>query len=177
MIIEPTSGNTGIALAFVAAAKGYRSILAMPESMSVERRKLLTLLGAELVLTPAPQGMKGAIDKAKELLKRSPARVHPAAIRNPANPEIHRKTTAEEIWKDTDGTVDFLVCGVGTGGTITGVARSDQDAQARLQHRAVEPASPVLSGGAARPPQDPGHRRRLHPRRSSIPGSLTKSSR
>jgi cysteine synthase A len=152
VIVEPTSGNTGIGLAFVCAYKGYRCILTMPESMSMERRKLLKALGAELVLTPAPQGMKGAIEKAKEILEATPHAFMPQQFENPANPEIHRKTTAEEIWKDTDGTVDFLVAGVGTGGTITGVAEFLKKKKPSFKAIAVEPAkSPVLSGGTHTP--------------------------
>lgn len=152
VLIEPTSGNTGIALAFVAAAKGYRLILTMPESMSVERRKMLALLGAELVLTPAAEGMKGAINRANELAATTPDSFIPAQFDNPANPAIHRATTAEEIWADTAGAADMLISGVGTGGTLTGVSQVLKERKPGFQTIAVEPsASPVLSGGAPSP--------------------------
>jgi cysteine synthase A len=148
VIIEPTSGNTGIALAFVAAAKGYKLILTMPETMSVERRQLLQILGAQLVLTPGTEGMKGAVKKAEELLAGTPGAVLLQQFANPANPEIHRKTTAKEIWDDTEGAVDILVAGVGTGGTITGVAEVIKQKKKSFRAIAVEPDnSPVLSGG------------------------------
>ncbi len=152
VIVEPTSGNTGIGLAYVCAVKGYRCILTMPESMSIERRKLLKALGAEVVLTPAPRGMGAAIEKAKEILDSTPDSFMPQQFENPANPEVHRKTTAEEIWKDTEGKVDILVSGVGTGGTITGVSEFIKKKKKDFRSIAVEPAkSPILSGGSPSP--------------------------
>jgi cysteine synthase A len=153
IILEPTSGNTGIALAFVSAAKGYKLTLVMPETMSIERRKLLKALGADLVLTPGSQGMKGAVSTAEEMLAKDPRFYYiPQQFRNPSNPEVHRKTTAEEIWRDTDGKVDILVAGVGTGGTITGIADVIKSRKPGFKAVAVEPsASPVLSGGKPGP--------------------------
>src|SRR5512144_51008 len=152
VLIEPTSGNTGIALAFVAASRGYRLKLVMPESMSIERRKMLAFLGAEIILTPAAQGMKGSIATAEELVRTTPNAVMPQQFKNLANPEIHRRTTAEEIWNDTGGNIDYLVAGVGTGGTITGVGPVLKPRKASLRVVAVEPEeSPVLSGGQHTP--------------------------
>ena len=152
VIVEPTSGNTGIALAMVCAARGYRCVLTMPETMSRERRMLLRAYGAELVLTPGAEGMAGAIKKAEELVASDPRYLMPQQFKNPANPEIHRQTTAEEIWRDTDGKVDILIAGIGTGGTITGVGEAIKARKPSFQCIAVEPdASPVLSGGAKGP--------------------------
>jgi cysteine synthase len=152
VLVEPTSGNTGIALAFVCAARGYRLILTMPESMSIERRKMLAYLGAEIELTPREQGMKGALAKAEELLATLPGALMPSQFTNPANPEIHRRTTAEEIWADTGGLVDCIVSGVGTGGTLTGCGQVLKPRRPGLRMVAVEPeASPVLSGGQPGP--------------------------
>jgi cysteine synthase len=151
-IVEPTSGNTGIALAFVGAAKGYRVILVMPESMSMERRKMLALMGAELVLTPAEKGMRGAVAKAQEIVAETQGAVMPQQFENPANPEVHRRSTAEEIWNDTGGQVDVVVAGVGTGGTITGVGEVLKRRKPSVRMVAVEPeASAVLSGGQPGP--------------------------
>lgn len=152
LVVEPTSGNTGIALAFVCAVKGYRLVLTMPDTMSVERRKLLSHMRAELVLTPGTSGMAGAVAKALEITARNPGAFMPDQFSNPANPLIHEKTTAEEIWNDTGGRLDYIVCGVGTGGTITGLARSLKKKNRKLKAVAVEPdASAVLSGAAAGP--------------------------
>ncbi|MET0182392.1 MAG: cysteine synthase A [Caulobacterales bacterium] len=152
VIVEPTSGNTGIALAFVAAQRGYRLILVMPETMSTERRKMLVFLGAELVLTPGSEGMKGAVAKANEIVAQNPKAVMPQQFANPANPAIHSRTTAEEIWNDTGGDLDYFVSGVGTGGTITGVGHTLKPRLPKLKIVAVEPeASPVLSGGSPGP--------------------------
>ena len=152
VVLEPTSGNTGIALAFACAARGYKLVLTMPDTMSMERRSLLQALGAELVLTPGSEGMSGAVRKAEEMAERDSRYFVPQQFKNPANPEVHRRTTAEEIWRDTDGGVDVLVAGVGTGGTITGVAQVIKSRKASFRVVAVEPsASPILSGGQPGP--------------------------
>src|SRR4030095_16088024 len=157
VIVEPTSGNTGIALAFVCAAKGYKLILTMPESMSIERRRLLKALGAQVVLTPAAEGMRGSINKAEAILREHKKSFMPQQFDNPANPEIHRKTTAEEIWADTNGAVDALVAGVGTGGTITGVSEVIKPRKASFKSIAVEPVpSPVISQTRKHEPVKPG---------------------
>jgi len=157
VVIEPTSGNTGIGLAYVCAARGYRLMVTMPESMSLERRRLLKALGAELVLTPAAEGMPGAVRRAEELASKNANYFVPQQFKNPANPEIHRTTTAEEIWRDTDGTVDVVVCGVGTGGTITGVGEALKSRKPEVKMVAVEPAnSPVISQQLAGNPIQPG---------------------
>jgi len=151
-IVEPTSGNTGVGLAFVAAAKGYRLVLTMPETMSIERRNLLKALGAEIILTPGPEGMRGAIRQAEKIVANTPGAFMPQQFENPANPEVHRRTTAEEIWQDTDGNLDYFVAGVGTGGTITGVGEVLKARKDTVRIIAVEPFdSPVLSGGDAGP--------------------------
>ncbi len=173
VIVEPTSGNTGIALAFVAAAKGYRLILTMPETMSLERRTLLSMLGAELVLTPGPKGMKGAIEKAQEIVAATPGAWMPQQFNNPANPAIHEKTTAEEIWDDTNGSVDILVAAVGTGGTLTGVSRVLHSRKPSFTAVAVEPdASPVISQTLAGEPVVPAPHKIQGTGAGFVPGNL-----
>jgi cysteine synthase A len=157
LIVEPTSGNTGIALAFTCAARGYRLLVTMPESMSLERRRLIKAFGAEIVLTPAPEGMPGAVRKAEEIVKNTPGAFMPQQFKNPANPAIHRRTTAEEIWRDTDGQIDILVSGVGTGGTITGCGEVLKSRKPSIQCVAVEPVnSPVITQVRKREPLKPG---------------------
>jgi len=176
VIIEPTSGNTGIALAFVCAARGYKCILTMPESMSIERRKVLLALGAELVLTPAEGGMPGAITRAEALLEDTPNAFMPQQFNNPANPEVHRKTTAEEIWRDTDGKVDIFIAGVGTGGTLTGVAEVLKSRKPQVKAIAVEPAqSPVLSQARAGKTVKPGPHKIQGIGAGFVPGVLNMS--
>jgi cysteine synthase A len=173
VIVEPTSGNTGIALAFVCAAKGYRLILTMPESMSLERRRLLKALGAQVVLTPAGDGMRGAINKATEILREHKKSFMPQQFENPANPEIHRKTTAEEIWADTNGQVDILVAGVGTGGTITGIAEVIKPRKPSFKAIAVEPAtSPVITQTMRHEPLKPGRHKVQGIGAGFVPGNL-----
>ena len=173
VIVEPTSGNTGIALAFVAAAKGYRLILTMPETMSLERRTLLSMLGAELVLTPGPKGMKGAIEKAQEIVAATPGAWMPQQFNNPANPAIHEKTTAEEIWDDTSGSVDILVAAVGTGGTLTGVSRVLRSRKPSFTAVAVEPdASPVISQTLVGEPVVPAPHKIQGTGAGFVPGNL-----
>jgi cysteine synthase A len=173
VIVEPTSGNTGIALAFVCAAKGYRLILTMPESMSIERRRLLKALGAQVVLTPAADGMRGAIGKAEEILREHKKSFMPQQFMNPANPDIHKRTTAEEIWADTDGKVDILVAGVGTGGTITGVAEVIKPRKPSFRAIAVEPvASPVITQTMNKEPVKPGRHKVQGIGAGFVPGNL-----